>query len=75
MGTGTISGSNPESFGSLLELSWRGSKEIIIKDTRSDVEADVSRKFLHDGDIVTMTAVANHPSFKVGFGLVRGIGV
>lgn len=38
----------PESFGSMLELSWRGTKNI-------DLGGGESRTFLKDGDEVTMT--------------------
>jgi len=50
LGSGTISGSTPESFGSLLELSWRGTRPVPIGD-------DVTRTFLEDGDTVTMRGV------------------
>jgi len=46
--TGTISGSTPDSYGSMLELSWRGSKPLVL-------DENVTRKFLEDGDTVTMT--------------------
>lgn len=39
---------NAESFGSMLELSWRGSKSITLG-------GDEIRSFLNDGDEVTMT--------------------
>src|SRR5690606_4266008 len=32
MASGTISGPEPESFGSLLELSWRGTKPLTLKE-------------------------------------------
>lgn len=48
IGTGTISGSTPDSYGSMLELSWRGSKPL-------ELEENISRKFIEDGDTVKMT--------------------
>ena len=48
IGTGTISGSAPDSLGSMLELSWRGTKPL-------QLEENLTRKFLEDGDTVTMT--------------------
>ncbi|NWJ09967.1 FAAA Fumarylacetoacetase, partial [Crypturellus undulatus] len=48
LASGTISGPEPESFGSLLELSWNGTKEINLGNGQS-------RKFLQDGDEVILT--------------------
>ena len=48
IGTGTISGSTPDSCGSLLEITWRGTKPL-------QLDENVTRKFLEDGDTVTMT--------------------
>ena len=49
--TGTISGPTPESMGSMLELSWRGSKPLVL-------DENCTRKFLEDGDTVIMTGKA-----------------
>ena len=49
--TGTISGPTPESMGSMLELSWRGAKPLVL-------DENCTRKFLEDGDTVTMTGKA-----------------
>jgi len=65
MGSGTISGAEEESFGSMLELSWRGSKEVSIGNGNV-------RKFLKDGDDVIMTGFAQGDGFRVGFGEVTG---
>lgn len=46
--TVTISHQDPESFGSMLELSWRGSKSINLGQGQT-------RTFLEDGDEVTIT--------------------
>ena len=50
LGSGTISGPTEQEYGSMLELSWRGSKEIKMADGSV-------RKFLKDGDEVNMTGV------------------
>ena len=64
MASGTISGPEPGSYGSMLELSWAGSQEI-------SVGAQV-RKFLQDGDTVTMRAHCQATGYRVGFGELSG---
>lgn len=59
--TGTISGQTPESYGSMLELSWRGSKPL-------QLDENLTRKFLEDGDTVIMTGFYQGDGFRVGFG-------
>jgi len=63
MGSGTISGPTPDSFGSMLELSWQGSKE--IKLTNGD-----TRKFLNDHDTVVMKGHCARDGVRIGFGEV-----
>lgn len=63
MASGTISGKEENSFGSMLELSWGGSDPIKLKD-------DSERKFIEDGDTVTMRAYAQNGDIRVGFGEV-----
>ncbi len=46
-GSGTISGPSPESLGSMLELSWKGTKSITLNDGSE-------RKFIHDNDSIIM---------------------
>uniref|UniRef100_A0A8C5GM62 Fumarylacetoacetase n=1 Tax=Gouania willdenowi TaxID=441366 RepID=A0A8C5GM62_GOUWI len=65
LASGTISGPNPESFGSMLELSWRGSKNI-------DLGEGLSRTFLKDGDEVTITGYCQGDGHRVGFGTCMG---
>lgn len=65
LGSGTISGSEDGSFGSMLELSWRGTKEICLNNGNS-------RKFLMDGDTVIMKGWAEKNGIRVGFGEVGG---
>jgi fumarylacetoacetase len=62
--SGTISGSSPDSYGSMLELSWKGSKPLVLGE-------GIERRFLHDGDVVEMRAFCQKPGIRVGFGSVR----
>jgi fumarylacetoacetase len=64
--TGTISGPDEGSFGSMLELTWRGSKPLTLHETEE------SRTFLEDGDTVVMRAWAQGEGFRIGFGECRG---
>lgn len=66
MASGTVSGPTPESFGSLLELSWSGSKEVTLKDGST-------RKFLEDGDQVILSGRASKGNISVGFGECSGV--
>lgn len=65
MGSGTISGPEPGSFGSLLELTWNGQKPLTLED-------GVVRGFLEDGDEVAMTGWCQGDGYRVGFGAVTG---
>jgi len=62
--SGTISGHTPDSFGSMLELSWKGTKPISLGDGSE-------RKFILDGDTVIMKGHAEKNGVRVGFGEVR----
>lgn len=64
--TGTISGTEPGTFGSMLELTWRGQNPIIMEETGE------TRSFLEDGDTVIMTGYGQGNGYRVGFGEVRG---
>ncbi|MDA9967727.1 fumarylacetoacetase [Salibacteraceae bacterium] len=64
MGSGTISGPTPDSYGSMLELSWKGTKPITLSDGSE-------RKFLLDGDTVIERGYCQNESVRVGFGEVR----
>ncbi|XP_024191465.1 fumarylacetoacetase [Rosa chinensis] len=61
-GTGTISGPGPESYGSLLELTW--DKPLSLN--------GVTREFLEDGDEVIITGFSKGNGYKVGFGKCSG---
>lgn len=63
--SGTISGSDPKSFGSMLELTWRGQNPIQLSNGEE-------RKFINDNDTVTMKAWAEKDGVRVGFGEVSG---
>jgi fumarylacetoacetase len=65
MGSGTISGPTPDSFGSLLELTWNGQKPL-------QLGADVQRSFIADGDEVVMTGWCQGDGYRIGFGEVSG---
>ncbi len=62
--SGTISGTEPDAFGSMLELTWRGTKPIVIEETGEE------RKFLEDGDRLTFRGYCEGPEYRVGFGEV-----
>ncbi|KGN30756.1 fumarylacetoacetase [Knoellia sinensis KCTC 19936] len=65
-GSGTISGAEKPTRGSLLELSWSGTEPLTLDDGST-------RGFLEDGDTVTMTAWAPGPDgTRVGLGQVSG---
>ena len=65
LGTGTISGPTPESWGSLLELSANGTQP--IKLTRN-----CERTFLEDGDSVIFTGYCQAEGHRIGFGSLEG---
>jgi len=64
-GSGTISGPEDDSVGSLLELTWRGTKPLKMDETGE------TRTFLEDGDTLIMTGWAQGEDFRVGFGEIR----
>jgi fumarylacetoacetase len=64
--SGTVSGAAPDERGCLLELSWNGSAPLTLADGST-------RKFLADGDEVSITATAPGPEgTRIGLGEVRG---
>ncbi|HUF38096.1 MAG TPA: fumarylacetoacetase [Anaerolineales bacterium] len=65
LGTGTISGPDPGSYGSLLELTWRGEKPL-------ELPGGEMRAFLEDGDRVTISGYCKGEGYRVGFGSVTG---
>ncbi len=65
LASGTISGSSPDSFGSMLELCWRGERPLKMPNGEE-------RKFIKDGDRITMKGSCQGNGFRVGFGSVTG---
>jgi len=65
MGSGTISGATPDSYGSLLELTGNGTRPLKLPDGGE-------RRFLEDDDEVVLTGWAQGKDYRVGFGEVRG---
>lgn len=63
MGSGTISGKAPNSYGSMLELSWNGSKPVRLKNGQD-------RKFIQDNDTVIMRGYCKNADTRIGFGEV-----
>jgi fumarylacetoacetase len=64
MASGTISGSDPSSYGSMLEISWRGTKPVQMPD-------GTERKFINDGDSVIMRGACEKDGLRIGFGEVK----
>lgn len=64
MASGTISGPTSDSFGSMLELTWNGSKPITLPNGEE-------RKFLQDGDTVILKGYAQNEHGRIGFGEAR----
>jgi fumarylacetoacetase len=63
MGSGTISGPTPDSYGSMLELTWGGKNPIKLND-------GTERKFINDGDTVIMKGFCKNNGVRIGFGEV-----
>ena len=63
MGSGTISGPTPNSFGSMLELTWNGKNPIVMQD-------QTERKFINDNDTVIMKGFCKNNEVRIGFGEV-----
>ncbi|MDX1363590.1 fumarylacetoacetase [Arenibacter latericius] len=63
MASGTISGPSPDSYGSMLELTWRGEKPLKLADGST-------RKFIEDNDTVTFTGYCERENVRIGFGEV-----
>ena len=64
MASGTISGAEPSSAGSLLELTHNGEQPLSLSDGSI-------RTFVEDGDTVVMRGYGEHSGKRVGFGEVR----
>lgn len=63
MASGTISGPTEDSYGSMLELSWKGTKPV-------QLNSGQERKFIQDKDTVIMRGYSEKDGVRVGFGEV-----
>ena len=63
MGSGTISGPTPNSYGSMLELAWKGTKPLQLND-------GTERKFIQDNDTIIMRGYCESNGARIGFGEV-----
>lgn len=63
MGSGTISGPTPDSYGSMLELSWQGTNPVQLKNGKE-------RKFIEDNDTVIIKGYCKNNELRIGFGEV-----
>lgn len=65
MGSGTISGPTPDSYGSLLEITWNATKPLTLSNGEQ-------RNFIQDGDTVIMKGYCEKDDLRIGFGQVSG---
>ncbi len=63
--SGTISGKDEKSYGSMLELTWRGTKPLQLNNGEE-------RKFIEDHDTIIMKGFSEKDGMRVGFGEVSG---
>ncbi len=61
MASGTISGPKPSEYGSMMELTWRGTKPITLKD-------GTERKFVNDNDTIIIKGFCQSGALRIGFG-------
>ncbi|KAL3211243.1 hypothetical protein MRX96_036584 [Rhipicephalus microplus] len=66
LGSGTISGSTEDSYGSMLELCWKGTKPVPLNNGET-------RTFLKDEDEVILKGYCQGKGHRVGFGECRGV--
>jgi len=65
LGSGTISGPTEDSYGSLLELCWKGTKPINLPNGEV-------RRFLENGDSIIISGHCQGDSYRIGFGNCTG---
>jgi fumarylacetoacetase len=65
LASGTISGSTPDSYGSMLEIAWKGTKPLTMPD-------GTERRFINNNDTVIMKGFAEKNGIRVGFGEAVG---
>jgi fumarylacetoacetase len=61
LASGTISGPEPGTYGSLLELTWGGERPIVLS-------TGETRRFLEDGDQLAITGWCEGDGYRIGFG-------
>ena len=64
-GTGTISGPEKNSYGSMLELSWNGTQKVVLSDGSE-------RTYLNNDDEVSMSGYCKNGDISIGFGECSG---
>ena len=64
MGSGTISGTSEDSFGSMLELAWQGTRPVSL-------ENGEQRTSVQDGDTIVLKGYCQKDGQRIGFGEVR----
>jgi fumarylacetoacetase len=65
LASGTISGPTEDSRGCMLELTWRGANPLALPNGES-------RKWLEDGDRLTISGWCEGDGYRIGFGEVTG---
>lgn len=65
LGSGTISGPEKDQYGSLLELTWGGKEPLTL-------DSGETRRFIEDGDTVTLAGWARGEGYRIGFGVCTG---
>ncbi len=65
LGSGTISGPDKDSFGSLLELTWGGKEPLTLP-------GGATRTFIEDGDTLVLHGHAQGDGYRIGFGECAG---
>ena len=65
MGSGTISGPTPDSYGSMLEITWNNTKPLTLSNGEQ-------RSFIQDGDTLIMKGYCQKDGLRIGFGEVTG---
>jgi fumarylacetoacetase len=65
LASGTISGPTENSRGCMLELTWRGANPLQLSNGET-------RKWLEDGDTLSITGWCQGEGYRVGFGEVSG---
>jgi len=61
LASGTISGPTPDSYGSMLEICWKGTKPVEMPD-------GTQRKFIENYDTVSLRGWCENDDIRIGFG-------